>query len=519
MTQLECTRERCLDAGELADFVHGALSSHEAAAIERHVARCPACRTLLSLVARSDSSAPLAWAASLSTLGPVPGAPATAASALVEGTRVGRYVLRDRLGAGAMGVVFTAHDPELDRAIAIKLLRSDLGAAAPRLPLTARLLREAQAMAQLAHPNVVAVHDVGWFGDHVFLAMELVQGQTLAQWLAAARRSASEVLAMFIAAGNGLAAAHAAGLVHRDFKPENVLVGRDGRVRVGDFGLAARAAPPDAALPDGARGGLGQLAGTPFYMAPEQLAGEPVDARTDQYGFCVAIYAALTGKHPLRRDGVRAARPPRDGLPAWLWHTLRRGLAADRALRYPSMDELLAQLARGPDRRRRSWLAAAAAAAIVACGGGLTTAHLGAPESAAWATGDAAASDAGTRRGRAEAALPPAEALAIDGDGRTSYFTTDADGVLWEVRQRASGGAADRTRVVDGAVGSPVIVLDDHRRLQLMIRRVEATLWHAWQGPDGAWQSEQVATGATDDAAVAVAARRLVGSGADSCLW
>ncbi|HEX3766321.1 MAG TPA: protein kinase [Kofleriaceae bacterium] len=635
------TREGCLDPSELADYVHGALSPREAAALERHVASCAACRTLLSLVARSDSHAPLAWAASVSSLGSLPAPPGTTPVALVEGTRVGRYVLRERLGAGAMGVVFTAHDPELEREIAVKLLRSEVDPDAPRLPLTAQLLREAQAMAQLAHPNVVAVHDVGWFGDHIFIAMELVQGQTLAQWLAAAPRSIAEVLAMFIAAGSGLAAAHAAGLVHRDFKPENVLVGRDGRVRVTDFGLADRAAPPGALAAGQERGRAAVLAGTPFYMAPEQLSGEPVDARTDQFGFCVAIYAALTGKHPLRRAGARGDRPPRDRLPAWLWRTLRRGLALDRAQRYPSMDELLARLSRG---RRRGIQIGAAIAVVVGCGCALVAARFGdlAP---AGDRGEAAA-DSGPRcrgaerllagiwdvpragaierafraRGRPDAgatftttsllldqyanqwiamrtdacerarrigrspdpaaelridcldarrselrelidrlaaaddglvegavvavrALGPlgvcaddealllparrdvaprrAEVAAVDGSGRVSYFTTDTDGGLWQVQPRDDGGAADRSRIDDGAVASPVVVVDDDRRLEVVFRRVESTLWHAWREPGGAWRTELIASGVTDDPAVVVVAHRLVAFARrnDGWLW
>jgi hypothetical protein len=385
------TRDHCLAAGELADFVAGALAAGEAAAIERHVARCADCRTLLSLVARSDSRAPRSWAASASSLGTMPAAGEPAA-ALVEGTRVGRYVLRSRLGAGAMGVVFTAHDPELDREIAIKLLRGDLDADMPRLPLAARMVAEAQAMARLAHPNVVAVHDVGWFGDHIFIAMELVQGETLAQWLAAGRRARAraDVLAMFIAAGTGLAAAHAAGLVHRDFKPENVLVGRDGRVRVTDFGLADRAAVGGAPVAHDDERPV-RLVGTPFYMAPEQLAGDPVDARGDQFGFCVAIYAALTGAHPLRGEGGATARPPRAGLPGWLWRTLARGLATDRARRFATMDDLLAELGRGQRRQRgQRRIAGGAVAAIIATAGiAFAAARLTAPTPAPVALGAA----------------------------------------------------------------------------------------------------------------------------------
>src|SRR5262249_48639064 len=153
-----------------------------------------------------------------------------------RGTVFGRYVVLERIGRGGMGVVYAAYDPDLERRIALKLIRTDVG----RDPdtLRARLLAEAQAMARLAEPNVLTVHDVGAVGGHVFIAMELVDGATLSGWLRAAPRGRREILAAFVAAGRGLAAAHEAGLVHRDFKPDNVLVGKDGRVRVTDFGLA-----------------------------------------------------------------------------------------------------------------------------------------------------------------------------------------------------------------------------------------------------------------------------------------
>src|SRR5437763_1115036 len=213
---------------------------------------------------------------------PRPGSPG-AAEGLDRGATVGRYVVLDRIGAGGMGVVYAAYDPELDRRVAIKLLRPDrFSSEAGRL----RLLREAQALARLTHPNVVAVYDAGTFGDRVFVAMELVEGETLRQWLGEGPRSWREVLDRFLPAGRGLAAAHAAGLVHRDFKPENVLLGRDGRVRVMDFGLARveEHAQESTALPMMVRalteesvprplGPLtqeGRVLGTPNYMSPEQ---------------------------------------------------------------------------------------------------------------------------------------------------------------------------------------------------------------------------------------------------------
>jgi eukaryotic-like serine/threonine-protein kinase len=202
--------------------------------------------------------------------------------------RLGRYELVARIGAGGMGVVYRAFDPELRRHVAVKRAVFD---EANEARARARFLREAQAMAQLSHPHVVPVYDVGGAGEDVFLAMELVEGGTLTAWLRAPR-TAQEILAVFVQAARGLAAAHAHGVVHRDFKPHNVLVSRDGRARVTDFGLARLAGEPEA---DGA-------AGTPAYMAPEQLRGEAGDAQSDQFAFAVALYEALAGRRPFLPD-------------------------------------------------------------------------------------------------------------------------------------------------------------------------------------------------------------------------
>src|SRR4051812_46619671 len=311
---------------------------------------------------------------------PKPGS-SGAAEGLDRGATVGRYVVLDRIGAGGMGVVYAAYDPELDRRVAIKLLRPDrFSSEAGRL----RLLREAQALARLTHPNVVAVHDAGTFGDRVFVAMELVEGETLRQWLGEGPRSWREVLDRFLPAGRGLAAAHAAGLVHRDFKPENVLLGRDGRVRVVDFGLAKALA--DAAEEPAAEGAAaedsggalvtpltewGVVLGTPAYMAPEQLRGIAADARSDQFSFCVALYEALYGERPFAGDGPRAVAeavargavreaPAGTKVPGWLRAVVLRGLKVSPEERYPAMDDLLRDLERDPAVVRRRWLAAAA---------------------------------------------------------------------------------------------------------------------------------------------------------------
>jgi tetratricopeptide (TPR) repeat protein len=312
--------------------------------------------------------------------GPRPGAPGTA-EGLDRGAAVGRYVVLDRIGAGGMGVVYAAYDPELDRRVALKLLRPDrFSSEAGRL----RLLREAQALARLTHPNVVAVHDAGTFGDRVFVAMELVEGETLRQWLGAGPRSWREVLDRFLPAGRGLAAAHAAGLVHRDFKPENVLLGKDGRVRVVDFGLAkaladaAEEPPAEGEAAEDSGGALvtpltewGVVLGTPAYMAPEQLRGIAADARSDQFSFCVALYEALYGERPFAGDGPRAIAeavtrgvvkeaPAGTKVPGWLRAVVLRGLKAGPEERYPTMDGLLRDLERDPSAVRRRWLAAAA---------------------------------------------------------------------------------------------------------------------------------------------------------------
>ena len=218
-----------------------------------------------------------------------------------DGRSLGRYTLIDRLGAGAMGVVYRAEDGDLGRLVALKLLHR------PDDLLTDRLIREARAMAQVNHPNVVAVYDVGIADGTTYIAMELVEGMSLRLWQQQ-RRSAAEIVAAYIAAGRGLAAAHAAGIVHRDFKPDNCLVGSDGRTRVTDFGLAAArasGAPPPSQID---LTSTGSVLGTPAYMAPEQFTGGNVDPRTDQFNFCVALHEALYGARPFSGRSFRMAR-------------------------------------------------------------------------------------------------------------------------------------------------------------------------------------------------------------------
>ncbi|MEM9456998.1 MAG: serine/threonine-protein kinase [Myxococcota bacterium] len=304
-----------------------------------------------------------------------------------EPVRIGRFVVLERLGTGTSGVVYAAYDPQLDRKIALKVLRADTD-----LPdeAHARLQREAQALARLSHPHVVAVHDVGDVDGRVFIAMELLRGGTLRQWARAEPRRPAQILAAYRQAGEGLAAAHAVGLVHRDFKPDNVLLDREGRVRVVDFGLARDHGDAGASMIEAVVTGevarlevdahltrTGTVMGTPAYMAPEQHAGRPADARTDQYSFCVSLYEALYGERPFAGDtlptlAMAAQRgevlPPAPGraVPAWVRRALLRGLRPDPARRYPDMATLLTALGRDPSARwRRGGLVALGLSTVV----------------------------------------------------------------------------------------------------------------------------------------------------------
>ena len=320
---------------------------------------------------------------------------------LPRGSNLGRYVIIEPIGSGGMGTVYRAYDPHLNRGVALKILsvkQEDLQAAERA---KARLIREAQALAQLSHPNVVAVHDAGTFEDDVFIAMELVEGKTLDEWMKEKKRVVKEILEVMIAAGRGLSAAHKAGLVHRDFKPGNVIVGDDGRVRVLDFGLARAAnqqesdeevsAVPESSpgteddSPQGSKDSFdwnvissdsspnllqsplthaGGILGTPMYMAPEQHLGLTTDERTDQFGFCVVLYEALYGKRPfagrslekLKSEVIRqqVCVPSADTeVPAWLWKIIYKGLSVKPEDRYPSIDSLLEDLDKDPEEERR----------------------------------------------------------------------------------------------------------------------------------------------------------------------
>jgi len=288
---------------------------------------------------------------------------------LIPGAELGRYRLECPIGRGGMGQVWRARDRDLERDVAIKVVRPELAADGD---VRARLLREARAMARLQHPNVIAIYDVAELAGHDMLVMELVDGETLGRW-AARQDDYDPIVEALVAAGRGLAAAHDAGIVHRDFKPDNVLVGRDGRVRVGDFGLAhdeggtvgwldgdlaTRAERPVARIQEAVAATVevagpvltaeGTVMGTPAYMAPEQLRGEPVDARTDQFAFCLSAWELLAGiaaysTTELRSLAAGNSIPPGDAhrIPEPIRGVLTRGLEPDPAARWSSMPALL----------------------------------------------------------------------------------------------------------------------------------------------------------------------------------
>ena len=319
------TEDRCPDEDVFVAFIGGELEAGEREGLERHLDACPTCAELLAQLARSPLVSARSDADTVDA-----DAPPLLPRRLLAGESVGRYVIERELGAGGMGVVYVARDPELDRQVAIKLLRPRLaeGAAGQE-----RLLAEARTLAALSHDNVVQVFDVGTHADQVYVAMELVVGANLRQWRTQAKPDWRDALRVCTAAGEGLAAVHRAGINHRDVKPSNVLVADDGRVVLIDFGLAgAQSRTPSH-----------DLVGTPGYIAPEQLEGEPPDPRGDQYAFCVLLHETLFGARPFDEDGERV-NVERGRVPASVVAAIDRGLYPRPDERFPDMPALLAAL-------------------------------------------------------------------------------------------------------------------------------------------------------------------------------
>ena len=393
----------CLDEQTVVAFVSGALGGPQLAVVERHLLECADCATLVALAAPTTGLKPttLEWGGGPSP--PAEGRPtpvgrdaATSAPGALQtpelgtttpmfdvadasfpGETVGRYRLLHLVGRGGMGEVYAAHDPELDRKVAIKIMRGD---SYPDGIEAARLMREARSIARLSHPNLVTVYDVGSAAGRVFVAMELIEGETVAAWLDRKPRSRDEILRVFIAGGPG----PGRGPPRRRHPPRFQAAERDGHGgrRRACHGLRPRRAPADAARPETPRlTRIGSILGTPLYMSPEQLCGQTVDPRADQFSFCVALYEALYGERPFAGDNfaeLRAAvlagdraRPARPvGCRRGVRAILLRGLSVVPGKRFPDMDALLGALepftARRTNCRRVLAVGAAAGAVTVA---------------------------------------------------------------------------------------------------------------------------------------------------------
>jgi len=408
---------------------------------------------------------------------------------VAPGTELGRYIVLDAIGAGGMGVVLRAYDPKLQREVALKRIRPE------RLNEQAaeRMVREAQAMAQLAHPNVVAVHDVEQDGPTVMLVMELVAGRTLREWLEDEKPPWPRILEVFVQAGRGLQAAHAADLMHRDFKPDNVLVGDDGRVRVTDFGLARglggrlsaepqadSAGPPSGPKSESSRvlaswsgshrslsapmTEAGTIMGTPHYMAPEQSMGDEFDARADQYALSVALWEALTGARPFKGSYAELTQAKTEGPPPWprasavpraVSDAIIRGLAPTPAERWPSMAPLLAILDRDPSRGRlRMITAVALGAAAVATVGAVVgwwdrspTVCTGARDAVAQAWSDTRAAEVG--KALRDTGVSYADATATEVDRQLSDYADAWVQMHTEACQASTVRGEQSTEVLD----------------------------------------------------------------------
>ena len=458
---------RCPDPEVLDAFVRGTLPWGTRLGIEGHMDTCSECAEVVSEMARLFASSQVSRGAAA---GPIDAQTLVgmATQPAPDVVHVGRYQLGRRLGSGAMGMVFEAHDPQLHRSVAIKLLHPHVAEG----PDGARLLREARSMAQLAHPNVVTVHDAGRAGHQVFVAMERVDGVTLGGWLKQQTRSRDSVLKVFVQAGRGLEAAHAVGIVHRDFKPENVMLGSDGRARVADFGLArpsvrwaaGQAEPAQAQHATMTIDGLtrqGAVVGTPAYMAPEQWRGALADARSDQFAFCVALYEALVGERPFEGRTLPALatsvthgrmRPMPRSVPGWLRDALQTGLSVEPGQRHASMSALLRVLERDRGLGRRS----AAVVGAMAIGAAATVGVL------QWMAKEAVSPPATDRVALVEpvVSVPDVAAGAPGPDVACETRAATVGGAWNEPRRAAFIGALRRTEGPDDVESRTVPLLD-----------------------------------------------------------
>lgn len=363
--------EVCPSENDLLAFASGSLLASRRGKLESHLRHCYTCAASVAVGASTLSERTLPDATEPNQRHATPLAP---------GERFGRFEIEGVVGRGGWGTVYRATDTELQRLVAIKVMTPPQATPDATRALQVRLQAEARSMAQLTHPNVVTLHDVGVFDNRPFVVMELVPGMNVRQWLAETERDWREVVRVFVDAGKGLSAAHAVGIAHRDFKPENVLIAPDKHAKVTDFGLASsfdelerRAAIAPAPV---------GLTGTPAFMSPEQILGQAVDARSDQFSFCLSLSIALHSRHPflghshagtslselLRAIVLGVIHPaPPSAIPRALDAALERGMARDPEDRFPHLNALLAELeaATAPRRSSRPLLAALIVAAAV----------------------------------------------------------------------------------------------------------------------------------------------------------
>lgn len=358
----------CPEPSALVRFIEGALEEEQREAVALHVDACELCIDVVAAFSSpSQSSAEDAPPRSLEA-----------------GQQVGRYILLERIGAGGLGEVFAAYDPQLDRRIAIKVNRMRLFEHDVDPQRERRALKEAHALAALSHPNIITVHDAGVHGGRLFIAMEFIDGETLDAWRRRVEPGWVEIREMYVAAARGLAAAHQEGFVHRDFKPANVMLGPGRRVRVLDFGLAQH---PSALRPSEQEAvpQSESVVGTPAYMAPEQLTGATTDARADVFAWCLSLLEALAGARLHRdEDGAVVLGPSSipANVPRWLVRAAQRGVAVDPSDRFAGLDAAIEAVT--ADRRRgRTWRWIAAGAVLCAATAGTIVAVREPPPSAA----------------------------------------------------------------------------------------------------------------------------------------